>query len=847
MNFINHLKQHKNLYGAVAILLLFVSSVLAYNFVPSFDDLTVELSGDISRRKRPSLPKSDLQITYPNGGETFAAGETITITWHDSDPETGFFGRVKKYKLYTITKERVRRRVNRIAKVSGNSYSWTISENLEGEYKIGIYQSRRKRDVSDAYFTIQEKVEVSDISNGEFAIRVWQHLKNTQCAEDLCPAMSDHRLEELARCNLQSRGAFNPPMPGYDWYTEPVNQANADQMLLELPGVPDTPSLMTEAWLNNYLATIEATPCPLANGEMVTMIYDKMITATCEFNLCTQMSNSRSEELARCNLFERGIYDPPMPGYAWYDAETSHQATLNVLTGVFETTSFPALQGGVSERAWLESTLAGIDAATLCEPDDEEPAETPAAEMGTLAITTTPINGGFVVTKQDGTVVGGSSTGELNAILFPGEYTIEFSDVDGYITPATQVVTLVAGQTLQITGLYMEEQVEEPTSQAGTLTAFAVVAPDSTILIAGATDQMVARYRFHAEGEAWIVNKLTIMNDPDGTFDQGVGTGAVSTIRLKYTDINGIAQTKDGTLAGSGSGTFSGLAIYVPKGGDAFVEIFADVTSMSNYGEALSGQTFRLGIQDVGNSVTSFEAVGETSSQVDRFADGDEIANQSTVNSFVVRKTKPTFTKASLSTSLIGGENRLYGFTVTADSSGPVSFGRLVFDINKSSGVQLSDFKFYKFSNLLNEPTPEKPVPAVEIHDGSNDIGSDAITNNYLSGNKVIVAFNFEETIAAGESATYYLDATVDGATPSSTVSTKLAPGDSTLIPGEQIYASFINTLDNNRNVIWSDKSADNHSYPAIDGGQITSPGSSDWTNGYLLDINEIQTHTLSF
>jgi uncharacterized repeat protein (TIGR02543 family) len=39
--------------------------------------------------------------------------------------------------------------------------------------------------------------------------------------------------------------------------------------------------------------------------------------------------------------------------------------------------------------------------------------------------------------------------------ILPGQYTVSFEDIDGYITPAPQVVTVNAGQTTSITGTYV--------------------------------------------------------------------------------------------------------------------------------------------------------------------------------------------------------------------------------------------------------------------------------------------------------------------------------------------------------------------------------------------------------
>ncbi|MEE8379039.1 MAG: hypothetical protein V3R49_01505, partial [Gammaproteobacteria bacterium] len=134
-----------------------------------------------------------------------------------------------------------------------------------------------------------------------------------------------------------------------------------------------------------------------------------------------------------------------------------------------------------------------------------------------------------------------------------------------------------------------------------------------------------------------------------------------------------------------------------------------------------------------------------------------EIANGASVNTFTVAASEATltFSKASgLSTVLINGENRLYGFNATA-SGGNAYLNQVAFTVDSSEGLSLSNFKLYRGSTLLE---------------------SDKVQISH-NGNQVIATFHdpgLPEVITNGASQVYYLDAEVNQAITDSFVSTNL-------------------------------------------------------------------------
>jgi hypothetical protein len=347
--------------------------------------------------------------------------------------------------------------------------------------------------------------------------------------------------------------------------------------------------------------------------------------------------------------------------------------------------------------------------------------------------------------------------------------------------------------------------------------------PEGGIVVAGSQMRLASKVRFTALREGYAVNRLTVINDATGPFDIPVDTVAVSSVAIRYSDINGVAQTKTGSLA-NGSVTFVGLGFYVPAGGVAFLEIFANVSYMSDVGETLSGKSYRLGLRDTGNTVSTFEAVGATSASTEN---DPAIAGGSTVDAFLVRKSIPTFGNVSgLSTTLVNGSNRIFGWTIAADNAGPIGFGRL--KLWTFGDVTLSDLKLYRGSTLLQN------VVLTQI------------------GNAILATFAQEEVVGAGLVQTYYLDATVTGVVPGSRLGTQLMLEDGPVpltlanscspktgyvfgLGGTSLFANaadFVSTDVVGNELVWSDRSADAHAYPVLANGLVVAgSGSQDWTN----------------
>ena len=406
---------------------------------------------------------------------------------------------------------------------------------------------------------------------------------------------------------------------------------------------------------------------------------------------------------------------------------------------------------------------------------------------------------------------------------------------------------------------FLEEDVEEeaasgPLATPNPLTIEEVNAP------AGSEGFFVARYTFRARLEEFRIETVTIVNDilGDKLGDQAQATTAIKEVTIKYPDKDGLLATETQPLGSDGRVRFSNLSFYAYRGEETFFEIYASLNEISEIGEGLSGEVFRLGLQDTGNDSQSYRAVGDVSGSVVGFGASRLNISNSDIHPFTVRKTIPVFGVDPGSQNMTNGMNKLLSFDISASKQGSVALGRLVFEVNvfDASGgdLNLSDFKLYRGSNYLSDVHIYDATGAQDLTLGNGGILADGTAY-------VIVAFDSEETISAGSTNVYSLRASVFNADSNDSVNTRIAQDDEeTALSGltsinqpntGKIYVNgdatagiftgptdFMQSLGTAKNVIWSDKSAKSHLYPGISGGAVTSDsGSADWTNGYQLDL----------
>lgn len=357
------------------------------------------------------------------------------------------------------------------------------------------------------------------------------------------------------------------------------------------------------------------------------------------------------------------------------------------------------------------------------------------------------------------------------------------------------------------------------------------------IVLAGSSEVLSARYQVYNTSATNPLRSLTVINDLEGAFDQPQDTLGVATVRVSCSPPSGSGNILNfsGSLV-NGEAKLANLNCYDESGRGLEVDVAFDVPDMASVGESLSGARVRLGVRE----------------------DSLKVYGQDQINSFMVRKSKPTLTKmAGLSTTLVNGENRQYGLTVNADNAGAISMGRLTFQVD--SDVALAGFRLYRGATLLS-PT------SVNIFSETADLGS--ASGNPLTGNLIGVSFNQEEVVAAGTSQSYTLAATATGVVVGNGVVTRLL-GDEDRLLGisnschnaqtGRIHAADGSALFSNSagltqakpmegvRIVWSDQSANTHSYPTVANGLVVAgSGSCDWTNGWGLGVESLSSHTLT-
>lgn len=445
---------------------------------------------------------------------------------------------------------------------------------------------------------------------------------------------------------------------------------------------------------------------------------------------------------------------------------------------------------------------------------------------------------------------------------------ITAQDADGN-TISGSAISLSTGVTGNAGTVAASQSVVITVRNTGLLTIATDTLRSSTILVAG-TDvwQNFAQFRAQSQFEAIAIQRLLVTSTGESAQYSQVAVASVNgdgLVKGQDTLPAGLSKFKDIDLTANN--------ITVPKDGSVTFQLWgklaatvASSTNAATAGISRSGALVALGI---GNGITTGEYDTNYISQYNvkavGSASGDRVYATSTNgttgtsgNSFVVRKTKPTVTQRSLSTTKItsGADLELYKFNVSADSAGSISLKKFVLTFSKStsSGSSLAPQNF-----RLRRGNTELSTNDFQIIDQNSDDLEGAAWPMTSSTGYVIVTFTNEEVIS-GSGSDYTLHATMGGTSvvgdsitvamtrqtdvtnpgktgyltafgvSSSTLNGILIPGpnlDLGAAPGGAISAGTF---------LWSDQS-DNHN---VNIG--TSGGSRDWTDDvYVEDLTRSQ------
>lgn len=312
--------------------------------------------------------------------------------------------------------------------------------------------------------------------------------------------------------------------------------------------------------------------------------------------------------------------------------------------------------------------------------------------------------------------------------------------------------------------------------------------PDSTLILGASNNVTVAKYRFSATSEDFVVKKFELYNcvtsavdediDCTGDGDETAGSDDVaSTVMVTYTNSAGASETKTGLLSGNRV-TFSGLDFLVPADDTADVTVSVNTNSVGT-SLATSGSQIQLNFngEDDGEAggVTQadFEAIGAGSGST---LDETDITDYVLANDMVLTKTKPTISLASGSPSgaSVPGLGEVLRFTIAADSKGYVAWSEILFKMTSTdnsgtptewnecvasgTGIDDSELSLYEINDLGNEI--EGADTDWTFFDSSDGTVCDP-TNEVIDYIQLDLG-NDEEEIEAGSSKTYvlYMDTT---------------------------------------------------------------------------------------
>jgi len=376
--------------------------------------------------------------------------------------------------------------------------------------------------------------------------------------------------------------------------------------------------------------------------------------------------------------------------------------------------------------------------------------------------------------------------------------------------------------------------VEISVSTAGTLTLSQDAStPNAGIVVAGTNNVVLAKIKFAAATEAFTVNKFQVLMTTTGNDS--------SIVNVTISPAGGTAQTKSLT---DGKANFTNIGWVIPADTSKVVIITANLSTIVAANNT-TGRDLKIGVNGAGTSST-FEAVGASQEVLTASTDGALRSG----NSMIVRKTKPTVSLVTLSSStLANGTLELFKFNVAADSANDLALKKVKFDMTlsdtaTSTALQATSWQLYDASDMGT-------ALSVGWSDGSttSSYATSGGAVPLVDGGSVLhAALETEKVIPAGSSVTFVLKGVVSASAQYDSIITRLGILNDTANYIAGLVADANATLwklddgtARTTNFIWSDNSSGevNHSYEA----QTTY---KDWASGYLVQSLPTSYQSLS-
>lgn len=252
--------------------------------------------------------------------------------------------------------------------------------------------------------------------------------------------------------------------------------------------------------------------------------------------------------------------------------------------------------------------------------------------------------------------------------------------------------------------------------------------PISHILVGGEKNAVIAKFRFFAKHEAFLVKQLRIIEG------ERQSAPCIEAVKINYPRHNGEQEEKVGVLGEKvfGAADFSNLNFYVPKNKPVILTVSVDLRRIVASGCSGSRVIASLAFD-------FFEAIGQESDEriiAHGNRKNDYFGPASSINALpmTIRKTKPTVISAAGSPAGVNvpkTNQEVLRFNISANQSGDLEVAELDFWINISDGITKHWSTIKNFQNKLALYNREDMTTALTgtwtlyAEDGTVDDGGD--------------------------------------------------------------------------------------------------------------------------
>jgi|GEM_PF-1809212 len=334
----------------------------------------------------------------------------------------------------------------------------------------------------------------------------------------------------------------------------------------------------------------------------------------------------------------------------------------------------------------------------------------------------------------------------------------------------------------------------------------------------GACAELVGQFEFHPVFDDVLLKKIVFSNN-DSTNDYSQRFGTFFLVDEATGDIVDTGSlSDDGT--NDGTVTFDGFSYELPKDEYYNLNVLAEINSVTRAEQTGAFVKLYLPTLSSSNLQVTSDATG-TDLVVTTAVTNNAGVSDSYFQQHIVRRTVPyvTYNNDEITATVTGttSAKEVYKFTVTADDAGDIEWSQLAFDVTDSgTGISSSNYLLY----VENQATALNATGGASTHNTTT--------------NEVVITPDTIQSVPAGQSVTYVLEANIDivDTASSQTLSVELTAEDDTSLTTAVESTLSTGTTD----FVWTDRAAQSH-----------STTSTDWTTGYQVDDFDVDTVNIGY